>query len=312
MNHRSLLLLLLWSSLSGCDGAPPESDAQVSLPDAGPPLQPSALFEACEEDWQCPGEGAICRTAADGYPGGYCTVPCEDRTPCRARSVYHHCATREGETQSYCERRCLNGIDCGRDGYTCAGELPPSGGMCIAVCSTDAQCGSGTRCDPYSGQCVEGEPATGAVTGEGCGLPEDCRSGQCVPELSPEGVPTGWVGGYCTGNCILPPGFNNNDFYMGDALPQATCAGDAVCLPAQGQSRGDLGTCYDQCTRDSDCRDGYGCLKEIQLASGGVSSFTNGVCVPAACGAADPCPEGYTCVTVRGADGQPRNVCDPS
>jgi hypothetical protein len=124
-------------------------------------------------------------------------------------------------------------------------------------------------------------------------------------------VPTGWVGGYCIANCVLPPGFNNNDFYTGDALPQATCAGDAVCLPAQGQSRGDLGTCYDQCTSDDDCRDGYGCLKDIQLASGGVSSYSNGVCVPKACSAAEPCPAGYTCVSVQGADGQPRNVCAP-
>lgn len=312
MNYRSILLLVLWSSLSACDGASPQADAYVPpMPDAGPPLEPSTLFGACVEDWQCPGEGAICRTAADGYPGGYCTVPCEDRTPCRARSVYHHCVAREGETQSYCEARCLNGIDCGRDGYTCAGELPPSGGVCIAVCSTDAQCGSGTVCDPYSGQCVEGQPASGAVTGEPCGFEDDCRSGVCALEISEDRVPTGWIGGYCVANCILPPGFNNSDFYMGDTLPQATCAGDAVCIPAGEGSRGNLGTCYAECASDDDCREGYGCLNEFPRGNGMPKAFTNGICVPKGCSGTEPCPSGYECVRIQGADGQQRNVCAP-
>lgn len=309
MNHRSLLLLLL--TLSACDGTPPSEDAFVPQPDAGPALEPSTLFGPCVEDWQCPGEGAICRTAADGYPRGYCTVPCEDRTPCRADDIYHHCAQRAGETRSYCEQRCLNGIDCGRDGYTCAGELPPSGGLCIAVCSTDEECGGGTRCDPYTGECVAGDLATGAVTGEPCDEDADCRSGQCVQEVNADGVPTGWIRGYCMSNCILPPGFNNSTFYTGDTLPQANCAGDAVCLPAQGQSHGDLGSCYDQCESDGDCREGYGCLSDIQLANGSVSSYTNGVCVPKSCSASQPCPSGYRCVTLQGSDGQPRNVCAP-
>lgn len=297
--------------LGACDDNPPAEDASVPQ-DAGPQLETSELFGACQEDWQCPGEGAICRGAAEGFPGGYCTVPCEDRTPCDSRGVYHHCATREGEEQSYCERRCLNGIDCGRDGYTCVGELPPSGGLCVPVCSSDEQCGAGTACDTYTGECVEGAvPDSGALTGEACAENDDCRSGQCAPEVNEEGVPTGWVGGYCVGNCILPSGFNNNDFFAGDALPQATCPGDAVCLPANGQARGDLGRCYDQCAADGDCREGYTCLMEISLASGGVSTYPNGLCVPDDCSMTG-CPNGYDCVTVTGSDGRPRNVCSPT
>lgn len=309
MNHllRSLCLataLVAW----GCDGTNPSTDANVPRPDAGPMLTMSELFGPCVEDWQCPGAGAICRRAADGYPGGYCTLPCEDRTPCDYRGVYHHCATRTGETQAYCERRCLNGIDCGRSGYTCQGELPPSGGVCIAVCSDDAQCGAGATCDRYTGQCVTGAPSTGAMTGEACARPEDCRSGQCVAEVSADGVPTGWVGGYCVGNCILPPGFNSSEFFSGEALPQGTCPGDAVCLPAAGNARGDLGTCYDQCMGPGDCRPGYTCLQQIRLMSGS-SSYTNGLCVPDDC-ARTPCPGGYVCVTVQ-SDNGPRNVCAP-
>jgi hypothetical protein len=312
MNHRFLALASLLLMLSACDGTPPGDDATVPHPDAGPQLAPSTLFGACEEDWQCPGEGAICRTASDGWPGGYCTVPCEDRTPCDVNGVYHHCLAREGETQAYCERRCLNGIDCGRAGYTCQGDFPPSGGVCIGVCSSDAECGAGTHCDPYSAQCVEGDvPTTGALTGEACESNDDCRSGQCVLEVNEAGVPTGWIHGYCVAPCIVPHGYNSNTFFAGDELPQGTCAGDAVCYPVANQSEGDLGNCYGECASDDDCREGYGCLKDFQLASGGTASYPNGFCVPAACDGTHPCPSGYGCVTVNGANGA-QNVCAPN
>ncbi|HJL18751.1 MAG TPA: hypothetical protein RMH99_24025 [Sandaracinaceae bacterium LLY-WYZ-13_1] len=293
---------------AACDGDPPAMDAGPGE-DAGPPLEPSRLFGPCLEDWQCPGEDAVCRTPTDGWPEGYCTRPCEDRTPCDVDGVYHHCAQREGEEQSYCERRCLNGIDCGRDGYSCAGELPPSGGACLPVCSDDEQCGN-LVCDRYTGQCAEAA-GEGAVTGEGCAESEDCRSEQCIAELNESGVPTGWVGGYCVGNCVLPSGFNNNDFYAGDELPPGTCPGEAICIPAgNGQSRGDLGRCYHGCEADADCRDGYSCLREFNLASGGVASYPNGICVPGSC-ASDGCPTGYECVNVTGSDGMTRAVCSP-
>lgn len=304
-NRPSLLALAL--ALAACDGAPPEEDAQIQLPDAGPTLLPSQLFGPCEVDSQCPGEGAVCRTAADGWPGGYCTVPCEDRTPCDHRGVYHHCATREGETQAYCERRCLNGIDCGRDAYTCAGELPPSGGVCIGLCSSDEQCGAGTVCNLYSGACTAESLPGGAVTGEPCIEGTDCRSGQCVGEVTAMGAPTGWIGGYCIASCMIPSGYNTSTFFAGDALPRGTCAGDAVCIPAEGYAEGDLGTCYDQCLSDDDCRAGYTCLRDIALTGGGASSYSNGLCVPDDCGRVG-CPSGYTCVTVMGANGA-RNVC---
>lgn len=307
MKHRLPFLLLAPLVLLACDDPQPVEDAHVPMVDAGPQLEASELFGPCVEDWQCPGAGAVCRPPSEGYPQGFCTVPCEDRTPCDAFNVYHHCVVPEGETQGFCEQRCLNGIDCGRDAYTCGAELPPSGGVCLAVCSDDEQCGDGTVCDRYTGRCVDGAPAEGADTGEPCDFPDDCRSGLCATEMDANRIPTGWVQGYCSGNCILPSGFNNNDFFAGDTLPSGTCPGDAVCLPSQGQSRGDLGTCYDECETDADCRTGYGCLNAIQLNSGQVARFTNGACVPADCGSS-PCPSGYQCVTVNSQSGA-RNVC---
>jgi len=149
------------------------------------------------------------------------------------------------------------------------------------------------------------------VTGEPCHGTTDCRSGQCVTELN-NGVPTGWIGGYCVGNCLLPTGYNPNTFFAGTALPAGSCTGNAICFPVGGtQGDGDLGTCYDACTTPSDCRLGYSCLRQFQLGSGGTATFTNGLCVPVNC-TPGACPTGYECVTVTAADGSTRNVCAPS
>ncbi|MCC6874457.1 MAG: hypothetical protein IT378_09160 [Sandaracinaceae bacterium] len=310
IHARNVLALAALLALGACDSGPPTPDSSVPMVDGG--LAPSSLFGPCVEDWQCPGEGAICRGAADGWLGGFCTVPCVDRTPCDQDGIYHHCVRREGEAQSYCERRCLNGLDCRRDNYTCEGEgdYQPSGGACFPVCSSDDQCGAGTICDPHTGLCTsDALPTTGGVSGDPCDAPSDCRSGACIPETNATGVPTGWIHGYCVGNCVLPRGYNSNTYFDGDALPAATCPGDAVCLPAGStQSRGDLGTCYDQCTSNGDCREGYGCLQQFGLQSGGTASFSNGLCVPANCQSSG-CPTGYECVTVTGLNGQPRAVC---
>ena len=284
-----------------------DDDAPVDMGDASVPPQ-SELFGPCTEDSQCPGEGAICRRDLDGYPRGYCTVPCEDRTPCDAYGSYHHCVQREGETQSYCEQRCRNGLDCGRSAYTCAGELPPSGGLCIGVCSDDSQCSEGLVCDHYSATCVvPGTEPTGAVTGEPCGSEDVCRSGECITETR-DGVPSGWVGGSCIGNCILPAGYSSNFFYSGTVLPRGGCAGETdVCFPNASLSEGDLGLCLQGCTSAADCRPGYDCRKAFQTV-GGSASFDNGVCLPIDCSRA-ACPDGYTCRQVPRDDGSVSNVC---
>lgn len=285
---------------SACDGGSRPSDAGTDADG----LAISDLFGDCEEDWQCPGEGAICRTAAEGYPGGFCTNACDDRTPCDARSVYHHCVTLQDEDQSYCARRCLNGLDCGRTGYTCV--EPDDGGICIAVCSDDEDCGAGTVCDPYTALCAAAASTAGAVTGEPCADSDGCRSGQCIGEENAGGQPTGWVGGYCVGNCVLPLGYNNSTVFDGDTLPAGGCPGDAICLPADfgHGAQFDLGRCYDQCATDTDCsREGYVCLTQL-----GDFSFTNGLCVPGNCDM-DGCPAGYRCQAIPDGQGGTRNVC---
>lgn len=305
------LLFFTGASVSACGGDTPAD------PDSGPGLDayvppPSELFGPCVDDSQCPGEGAICRRDEDGYPRGYCTVPCDDRTPCDAFGVYHHCTQLVGQDRRYCEQRCLNGFDCGRGAYTCAGELPPSGGVCIGVCSRDDQCTPGNLCEPYSGRCYpEGMvPTAGATTGQPCRSDSACRSGLCAEEVTEAGVPTGNVGGSCVSNCILPTGYNSNSFFDGSSLPNGSCVGGAVCFPTNSFSEGDLGVCLAECHGDGDCRPGYACGNAFNTASGTPATFDNGVCLPIDCSRA-ACPSGYTCARVPRADGSVRNVCAP-
>lgn len=246
------------------------ADAEVSL-------EPSTLFGACVEDAQCPGVGAVCRSAeSTGTPGGVCTVPCEDRTPCDFNNVYHHCLARIGETQKYCERRCINGLDCGRSAFTCQLFGDQEEGVCYGLCVSDEECGAGLKCEPYSGRCVTPDtPNSAAINGEPCAALEDCRSNFCISEAD-----NGWPGGSCISRCILPSGFNSTSFYGGETLPQAGCPEGNVCLSLLGSSaRGDPGGCLKACDSAADCRPGYMCRKEFE-GSGGVSTYTNGVCWP--------------------------------
>ena len=59
------ILLALIVGLTGCDGDG-GTDAGT---DAGPGIEPSPLFGECQSNEQCLGEGAICRSSADGFPG---------------------------------------------------------------------------------------------------------------------------------------------------------------------------------------------------------------------------------------------------
>lgn len=310
LRRRSVVspLLALVLALAGCgDDGPDTGDAGVEV-DAFV-LPPSGLFGSCVEDSQCPGEGAICRRDDDGYPSGYCTVPCDDRTPCDAFGSYHHCVQRQGETRRYCEQRCLNGIDCGRDGYTCAGEVPPSGGLCIGVCSDDAHCSEGYTCDRPTGQCLApGAPTpSGAALGSPCGSDAACRSGSCL-EAENGGTPTGYLGGTCVANCILPRGYNTSSFWNGATLPAGTCEGGAICFPTDSLTEGDLGTCFAACEGNEDCRPGYQCASSFNTSSGRPASFDNGVCLPIDC-SRTPCPSGSSCVRVPRSDGSTSSVC---
>ena len=274
-----------------------DAGPDLGAPDLGPP--PPTLYGPCNADSDCPGDGAVCRRNVDGWPGGYCTVPCTDRTPCDDGFSYNHCLA-DGTGHSFCERRCENGIDCSRNGYTCEGTYPPAGGRCIAVCTSDADCGTGAMCQHETGKCVATgtAPPSGADVGGPCATNTECSSGLCTPEMVGTAI-TGNVHGNCFANCILPPGYNPSTTFSGADLPQGSCQANQVCIPAgSATAMGDLGVCLHACRLNSDCRmsEGYACARDFGSAHFGV-----GFCRPADC-MTTPCPTGYTCTATSGGN----------
>lgn len=278
----------------GTDASTPDLAATDAGTDAGPPVH-HELYGPCDADSDCPGVGAICRRNVDGWPQGYCTVPCADRTPCDDGLSYNHCLD-DGTGHFFCERRCLNGIDCSRDGYSCQGNYPPADGKCIPVCADDAVCGAGAVCQHETGRCVApGTPTPGgAAVGAPCTTNAGCRSGLCEPEVV-RGAPTGFVHGSCLANCVLPSGFNPTTYFTSSDLPQATCGSGEVCIPTSSLAAGDLGACSTACRSNADCRagEGYDCRLVV-----GPTTFSTGFCEPINCSLAT-CPTGYACTSTN-------------
>lgn len=296
----------LGATVAACD-TPAPAPVDASFPDA-PSLPASRFLGRCFEDYQCPGNGAFCRTADDGYPGGLCTLPCTDRTECDDGAVYNLCLTVAGETTSSCAPICRNAGDC-PSGFTCNPNISLSNGntvgACVPQCGTDAECGGTSQCDPYTGRCVpQGTvPTAGADNGEACSSDAACRGQNCIDE---SGGINGYVGGYCVSFCRLPTGYNNTSFYTGTELPSGTCGGEhSVCIPnGAATSVDDLGICLRECRGDTDCRPGYECVQ-----SAGTSTFTNGWCAPIDCLSGGSCPSGTTCHQGADSNGNPIGRC---
>lgn len=310
-----LLLLGTACTGGGGDDTPPDTgpvDAgtmDTGAVDTGGPLVPSDWFGPCVADSQCP--GGVCLTEDDGYPTGYCTGECATREDCDIAGAYQHCVPgRDGK--SYCNYRCLNGVDCGRPGYTCDVEAPSylegdfveGNGLCIGFCAQDSDCGEGRVCDAYTGRCElpENVRTTGAINGEACANNGECR-GTCIEDNA-----NGWIDGSCVSFCILPLGYNTNTLFAEDTLPQGSCPDGNICFVNGSYTRGDLGICFDACTTNDDCRTGYECKYAFALADGSTRSFTNGYCGPIAC-RTRPCPDGYVCKTQNTTAGR-RYWCD--
>ena len=89
-------------------GAPDGGSPDAGAPDGGP--GDGGIGAACAAPGGClPGE-----TCWNGWPGGYCYVPC--LTSCFAGAVCRSDPTSPGGT---CEKACEHDGDCGRSGYRC-------------------------------------------------------------------------------------------------------------------------------------------------------------------------------------------------
>jgi hypothetical protein len=119
------------------------------------------------------------------------------------------------------------------------------------------------------------------VTGEACTDASQCGASAGAACVAPtnNGEPSGWPGGYCTGEC--------------DDRDSTFCGQDAVCLNSSWLN---VPACYSLCSApnqgQSTCREGYVC-NSFDNADGGPS--TSGVCQPSCAVAGEGCGYPYYC-----------------
>ncbi len=301
------------SDAPACDGRP-------STP---APRKNSPLYGPCFTTDECE-PGLTCRSElSHGFPGGQCSLECTNSEPCaRGEGVDGYCppATADGSPR-FCQRVCINGIACQREGYTCQtlnGGTLREVRVCIPIC-TDASCENGTVCNHESGRCrgACATAPTGRTLGQTCeprtrmgANPSNfCQSDLCQADWAADSlgnrVYTGWNGGMCTARCILPQGYNSSTFWDEDTdgglrrLPRANCPMNSICAPNGSFAEGDLGICLPECRSNADCResDGYYCRNSFQLAM--TQRYANGYCVPRNCLSSEAaqrgCATGLTC-----------------
>ena len=333
--YRVSTFVLAVCLLAGCpqatmrgDASDVSSEARDAAVDVNRP--PPMLLGGCATDSDCVA-GDACLTELNGWPGGTCTRACDRDFDCDTGvpGVSGVCRVPAGATQKTCLRECLNGFDCGRDGYTCIKvPLTANSGVCQASC-TDASCSQGTRCNHWTGRCQAmsvAYPPTGNDNGQVCtrsGANSECRSGMCVSELAQTtNQPTGWIGGSCISACALPVGWNSTSLYAGTAFPQGNCPAGSVCFPVDNVAERDPGQCFEECRSDSDCRasEGYRCRRTFLLSRLDAQhnvyyvphTWDNGFCRPVDCvnDAGTSCPTGFACETrTRAGGGGDYGVC---
>ena len=152
------------------------------------------------------------------------------------------------------------------------------------LCSTDADCGSGSVC--VSGAC---DP----LTGYPCTLAVDCRppltvcsngtcelgctsNSQCQPgSICTSGVCSQCAGGSCSNGCTSSSQCSNGEVCDGTTGQCRPCTSSADCGGAACQN----GACQPPCTSASQCSSGQVCV--------------SGVCGP--CTSSSQCGSGKTC-----------------
>jgi len=133
-----------WSEHRRVIGAPVSADTPLGPCDAhlNEGSRRGSIGTGCTSASDCGGEGSICITSADGWPGGYCTQACTDTCPEMAGGhPLPACASMPGEA-GRCVARCdftLFEAGC-RAGYACLLAPHPDGRSENAVCAP-ARCG---------------------------------------------------------------------------------------------------------------------------------------------------------------------------
>ncbi len=224
--------------------------------------------KACAADTDC-GSGLTCLTAAskiivgqEGPANGYCSKSCAVDSDCGASGL---CLDVSATTtpMGYCFETCsfgLAGTKChSRTDVGCLtldATTTPTTDVCYPVCSQDADCPTGRKCNLADGLCSD-TASTGDPLGTHCTASADASTttcaGGCLPISSgaDAGAP---VASFCTMLCVV----GNLDAcnWAGAGMSLATGGAHGVCgIAASTAQVGDIGFCTQECDAVADCTD---------------------------------------------------------
>jgi hypothetical protein len=234
------------------------TDGVCAAGDAG--ILPGAVGTTCTIDADCSAVPktstfpAFCKkqtlTGNASYAGGYCTRRCTQASDCGSSNGVPNVCTfflgPNGEPDNLCLQGCGTAASQCRAGYGCynfGSQAMPEGGCWLRTAA-------GNPPDVF-----DAGPGNPGNAGSACTTDRECGAAPffgCNTAELPDGGPTGFPGGQCTGNCSL----TINDNWCGDA---------GVCLPGLFlvDNLGPLvqWTCSQSCKPGvaGACRTGYVC-----------------------------------------------------
>ena len=258
----------------------------------------SSLIAIAQRTVRAPEASAFCDTR---YPGGICTIRCTSNGACHGLGL---CFGYDSPGNFECRPSCTSTTPTSCDEFGAACTSPDGGPSlaCVPTCvaaSTASPitgaayptCVAGTTCDVIQGVCLATPlPAGPNPIGAPCTSDSGLRSTEyCQTEIGPGGS-TGYLGGYCMGEGIMP---SDDQYVANQPMPAGSCPPEAWLQ--LGQPAGALTGCVASCVTASDCRPGYTCSYDQPNAGGSTST---GACAPVDCSMAGmSCPSGYACVT---------------
>lgn len=279
------------SGSDGPNNSEGPSPTPTATDSSSPPTDVPALPTvgvSCTRDDDCPSPLSCIRTD-DSFRGaipgsGICTMPCETSEQCQAVDGFGICSLLGAPTDEaisnasaeelpeglsgYCLQWCPYGVS---TDYKCNGLgtsacFPPSDdtvitandgtefqeGVCVPICSSDADCEDGEFCDAGWGLCVPDE-VEGKELGEKCdpdAETRECKSGFClgIAEEVPFGICTSWCNVHA--DTIVCNGTPGTDAEFGCFSNLFTPVASAL---------NDVGQCLPLCNTDDDCPDALAC-----------------------------------------------------
>lgn len=220
--------------------------------------------QACTTDTQCKG-GKCLTEVATGFPGGMCTnaAPCTvgTMTGCNGGTCYQVGA------DTRCYMPCSGNTGC-RPGFSCFdpdNDTSTVNSLCQPLCTADTQCTATGQtswgCNPWSKFCENKNNGLGKY-GAACTSDASCESKWCYKGIS---------GGYCIGVCDLQAN---------------TCGGDGKCFANVSPETDNVGTCFDGCTSDSNCRSTQVCDNDNTcwcISDGSIPCSSSSQCCSGTC-----------------------------